>query len=491
MPFSIPSPLQMFDGLVAAAVRPVDGASLAIFRILFGLLGLLAVARFFVYGWIDDLYIMPTYHFAYLGFQWVQPGPAWWMYLHFALLGVLCLCITLGLGYRLSVALFFLGFTYIELIDKTTYLNHYYLVSLLSFLMIFLPMHHRWSVDAWRRPGAYRESVPVGSIWILRGMLGLVYCFAGVAKLNPDWLLQAPPLRIWLHQYGDLPVLGGLVAEPWVAYAMSWTGAIFDLTIAFWLLWGRSRPFAYAGVVGFHAATGVLFQIGIFPWLMMAGTLIFFGPNWPHRLGQRLLYCRGLIHANADRSLPAANEGTVNLPEDRIGRANWRRRTVAIGALLFAAAQIALPLRHLTYPGNVRWNEEGYRFAWRVLLNEKAGFARFRVNEPATGHSWLVDPGDYLTPLQTERMAFQPDLILATSQIIAEDFRGRGHRDIEVRADVFVSMNGRPGQRLIDPEVDLASQNPGIGPKKWILPAPAPEKTPARAAVINGPHPYR
>jgi hypothetical protein len=164
---------------------------------------------------------------------------------------------------------------------------------------------------------------------------------------------------------------------------------------------------------------------------------------------------------------------------------------VAIAVLLFAVAQIALPLRHLAYPGNVRWNEEGYRFAWRVLLNEKAGFARFRVNEPATGHTWLVDPGDYLTPLQTERMAFQPDLILATSHIIAEDFRGRGHQDVEVRADVFVSMNGRPNQRLIDPEVDLASQHPGIGPKKWILPAPGPGKTPVRAAVFSGHHLYR
>lgn len=488
---SAPSPLQMFDRLVAAAARPVDGASLAVFRVLFGLLGLVAVARFFAYGWIDDLYITPNYHFAYLGFQWVQPGPAWWMYLHFALLGVLCLCITLGLGYRLSVALFFLGFTYIELIDMTTYLNHYYLVSLLSFLMIFLPMHHKWSVDAWRRPGAYREPVPVGSIWILRGMFSLVYCFAGVAKLNPDWLLEAPPLRIWLHQYGGLPVLGGLVTEPWLAYAMSWTGAIFDLTIAFWLLWGRSRPLAYAVVVGFHAATGLLFPIGIFPWLMMAGTLIFFFPNWPQRLGRRLLDYLELINAKAAGSLPAANPGTSNPQEDRTGRAHWRGRAVAMGVLLFAAAQIALPLRHLAYPGDVRWNEEGYRFAWRVLLNEKAGFARFRVNEPATGQTWLVEPGAYLTPLQTERMAFQPDLILATSQIIAEDFRGRGHRDVEVRADVFVSMNGRPNQRLIDPEVDLASQHPGIGPKKWILPLPEPGKPPVPAAVISGHHLYR
>jgi len=259
--------------------------------------------------------------------------------------------------------------------------------------------------------------------------------------------------------------------EAWPAYVLSWVGAGFDLTIGGWLLWGKSRPLAYLAVVGFHAATGLLFQIGIFPWLMMAGALIFFSPNWPQRLLQRL---GGLprLGRSASSELPKPS-ALVTSPANRpvTGPPGWLQRCAVVGILLFTVVQIIIPLRHLAYPGNVRWNEEGYRFSWRVLLNEKAGYTLFRVREPASNRAWLVDPGEYLSPVQTERMSLQPDMILATSQIIAQDFRERGYQEVEVRADAFVSMNGRPARRLIDPEVNLASQSPGIGPKPWILTA--------------------
>ena len=51
---------------------PVDGAGLGAFRALFGGLMVLAVIRFAWLGWIDELYVAPTYHFTYLGFEWVQ-----------------------------------------------------------------------------------------------------------------------------------------------------------------------------------------------------------------------------------------------------------------------------------------------------------------------------------------------------------------------------------------------------------------------------------
>ena len=38
--------------------------------------------------------------------------------------------------------------------------------------------------------------------------------------------------------------------------------------------------------------------------------------------------------------------------------------------VLFLGIQFLLPLRHLLYPGNVNWTEEGFRFAWRVMLVE-------------------------------------------------------------------------------------------------------------------------
>ena len=127
--------------IVGRALSPVSGASVATFRAVFGIVALVAIIRMFAHGWIDALYVEPAHHFTYPGFGWVRPLPDWGMYLLFAVIGALSVCIAIGYRYRLSVALFFLGFTYAELIDRTTYLNHHYWMSLLALLMVFLPLN--------------------------------------------------------------------------------------------------------------------------------------------------------------------------------------------------------------------------------------------------------------------------------------------------------------------------------------------------------------
>lgn len=448
--------LGILDSLIELGSRPVSGASVAAFRIVFGLLGVAAVVRFAAKGWIYDLYIEPAHHFTYAGFWWVQPWPAWGMYVHFALLGLASLCVALGFRYRFSIAAFFLLFTYVELIDKTTYLNHYYWVSLASLLMVFLPLDRYASVDAWRSPALRSPTVPVWVVWALRAQIGVVYAFGGIAKLNPDWLFDAQPLRIWLFNSGSLPLIGPLLGETWVAYAMSTGGVLFDLTIVGWLLWGRSRPIAYAVLCAFHVATWLLFPIGMFPWIMIGASLVFFSPGWARPLIGRF-----------NRS----DHAVVDSGSSREFRPSLRAR-IATGALLiFALVQVIVPLRHWAYPGNVRWNEDGYRFSWRVMLTEKMGHVQYRVTDVDTRQEWLAHPEDYLTPLQTERMAYQPDMILALAHIIAEDASERG-QEVEVRADSFVAFNGRPAARFVDPDVDLVSIPSGIGPKAWVLPQP-------------------
>ena len=454
--------------LIRTGSEPVSPASLAAFRILFGLLGFIAVVRFVSNGWVSDVYIEPAHHFAYFGFEWVRPWPAWGMYLHFALLGLSSLGVALGYRYRLSITLFFVLFTYLELIDQTTYLNHYYLVSLLSLIMVFLPMSRAYSWDSrFHRNEGNRagqvQRVPRAAIWALQGQLALVYVFAGIAKLNPDWLLDAQPLTIWLYNSTDAFLIGGFLREPWLPHAMSWVGALFDLTIVGWLLWRRTRLYAYAVLVLFHIATALLFPaIGMFPWIMVGTTLIFFGADWPERLIGRL--CNRDPHPDTS---PA-----IEYPEHTIAGLSWQTKVMLLLGVGFLAAQVVVPLRHLAYPGNVRWTEEGYHFSWRVLLTEKMGLVRFRLKDSSADGERLVYPEEYLTETQTERMAYQPSLILATAHMVRDDSQRRGYHEVEVRADVYVSYNGRPAALLIDPDADLANIRRGIGPKRWILPAP-------------------
>jgi len=460
--------------IAGALSSPVSAASAAAFRVLFGLLMLTAVVRFFAHGWISEYFLEPRHFFTYFGFEWVRPWPGIGMYLHFAAMGALALCITVGLFYRASVVGFGALFAYAHLIDKTNYLNHYYLVVCLCFLMAFLPLHRYASLDARRRPALRSATVPAWVVWALRAQIGLVYVFGGIAKLKPDWLLGAQPMQIWLAQSTDVPLLGPLFAERWMAYAMSWAGAAYDLSIVPLLLWRRSRPLAFAAVVTFHLLTMRLFQLGMFPWIMMASSLVFLPPDWPLRLATRLRrWLRRSIPGPGPGPGPTTEPSAPASPAGPVPAGRPRLALALLGA--YFALHLAMPFRHLLYPGDVLWTEEGYRFSWNVMLMEKTGSVDAHVLEPSTGKRWVVSPTEYLTRYQAKMMSSQPDMILQFAHLVADDFRARGVRDPEVRIDAVASLNGRRRARLVDPTVDLAHEADGLLPKHWILPRPSGE----------------
>lgn len=147
-----------------------------------------------------------------------------------------------------------------------------------------------------------------------------------------------------------------------------------------------------------------------------------------------------------------------------------------IGAwLLF---QILFPLRHLLYPGNVNWTEEGHRFSWQMKLRDKQGEAHFTVRDPKTGETWDVDPEFYLMRHQMV-MAKRPDMLLQFAhyleQVWQEDF---GIDDVEVRVRSCVSLNGRPAALMIDPERDLTQIPRSLRPADWVLPLSVPFERP-------------
>jgi hypothetical protein len=272
---------------------------------------------------------------------------------------------------------------------------------------------------------------------------------AGLAKLDHDWLGRGEPMATWLASRTDLPIVGPLLDEPWMGRAASWAGAAFDLTIVGWLSWRRSRPYAYVVLVVFHVVTWLLFPIGVFPWVMIASALIFLPPDWPLRVLRRR------------PALPP--------PAPATGR---RGRWVLAALAVWGVLQLAIPLRHLAAPGDVRWTEEGYYGSFRVMLTEKAGWLRFRVTDPASGETWTVEPGSVLTDWQARQAATRADLTVAAAHVVAME--QDGHPGVEVRADSFVSFNGRPRQRMIDPDVDLAALGRRAPASAYVLPLDPP-----------------
>lgn len=424
-----------------ALSAPVDIASLAAFRMLFGAVMCAALVRSLAKGWVTTFFVEPTFHFTYAPFWFVHPWPGIGMYVHFAATALAALGVALGLCFRASAVAFFLGFTYIELLDKATYLNHYYLVSLLAALLALSPAGRAFSLDAALRPTIRAATVPAWVVQAFRYQVALVYVFAGVAKLNRDWLVEAQPLRIWLSARGDMPLVGALLEQPLTAHVASWAGAAFDLAIVPLLLAAKTRAPAYACLIGFHVATAALFPIGMFPWIMVAAATLFFPPSWPRRFLHRVM--------PADARAPAWSPP------------RW------LGPLLAAhcALQTALPVRRLTDTTSSAWTLRGFNFAWNVMVAEKTGHVVFRARDRATTRTVVIEPSDILAPFQERAMAQDPDMIRAFGAELARRLGSPGHA-FAVHAEAFASLNGRPARLMIDPAIDLA----GAVPDSFVLP---------------------
>ena len=419
--------------------------------------------------------------------------------------------------------LFFLLFTYFFLVDKALYLNHFYLGCLLSFLMIFVPAHRSYSLDAWRKPSWRTSAIPAWPIWLLRFQVGVPYFFGGIAKLNSDWL-RGEPLRLWLAERRDFPLLGPFFTHDAVVWLMTYGSLLLDLCVVFFFLNRRTRVFAYIAALMFHFMNARLFAIGIFPWMMIAATAIFFEPDWPRRvlndfqenhpyrvwaliagfvlgflLGGLLpgyfSWVRATVaglgvaiaayhldepfrlaqEVNAGHETKTAKAQTTVKWGVRQGQASRQLLPVSQWTFIllgfWVIVQVLVPLRHFLIPGNVNWTEEGHDFSWHMMVREKEGEGTFIVSDPATGERWNVQLWDYLTLDQRREMLMRPDMIIQFVHYLAGRLRSAGHQEVEIRARISVSLNGRAPHLLIDPNVDLTKvPYPWWGHAPWILP---------------------
>lgn len=413
---------------------------------------LFSTIRFWANGWIESLYVKPRFYFTYMGFEWVKPLGETGMHLLFLVMGLSAIGIMLGLLYRFSTILFFLSFTYVELIDVTNYLNHYYFVSIVAFLLILLPAGRCKSVDVWFLPQSKITHVPLWIVGVIRLQLAIVYFYAGLAKLNPEWMLEAIPMKIWLPAKSHLPLVGNLMFKEWVAYLFSWFGAAYDLLIPFFLINKKTRNYAFIAVLGFHICTAIFFPaIGMFPYVMMLSSLIFFSGSFHDKFFG--LNKRSGFQAGQIKFLPTIQS-----------------KFLSVVLTVYFIIQILVPLRFMLYPGPLFWYEEGYRFSWRVMLMEKSGNTFFYVKERKTGKTFEVDNSKYLTPQQEKMMSTQPDMIIRYAHFLRGEYRKKGIADPQVYAEGFVALNGRRSQPFINPNIDLASQDLSFGHVNWILP---------------------
>ncbi|WP_326599107.1 HTTM domain-containing protein [Streptomyces sp. NBC_01803] len=454
-----------------AGARGVSGAGPAVFRCAFGI-AVTVNALMYLPDLADAYYADAAFHFGYPPLTFVQPPPGPWLRLVYAGMVVAGLLIAAGLWYRAACAAFFTLTTYVFLLDSSFYQNHEYLLSLLSFLMIFLPLHSSWSLDARLRPAVASPTVPAWVVWLLRFQIGVPYVFGGLAKLNGDWL-RGEPLRGWLAERADFPLVGRFFTEEPVVLAMAYGSLVFDLTVAGLLSHRRTRAWAFAAAVCFHLANARLWGLFIFPWLMIPATTVFFPPDWPRRLLHRVREptpapAPALVPVPVPVPVPVTAPVPVPVAAPVAARRAAVRPALALCLAAWATVQMLLPLRHLLIPGPANWTEEGHRYAWHMMLRAKEGTAAFILTDGR--RVWRIDNADYLTPEQEARLAGHPERLVLFAHFLSEEFDGA-----EVRVRAWVALNGRDPALLIDPDVDLSRiPVPWWGHADWILPLDEP-----------------
>jgi vitamin K-dependent gamma-carboxylase len=434
--------------------QPVDIASLVVFRIGFGLMLAGWALHYLWIGRVVDMYVAPRFHFTYPGLDFIRPWGGLGMKLHFLGLALLGLLVALGLAYRFSSLLLALGFTYVFLLDRANYQNHYYLLALLSWSMPLMPTHRALSLDALNGAVGRRGDIPAWCLMLTRFHIGILYFFGGVAKINSDWL-AGEPMRTHLLTSEWGAALGNWFSSEPMVLLLAWGGLLFDLAVVPMLLWKRTRVLAYLACLVFHLMNSQLFQIHVFPWFMIVATTIFFEPGWPRRFLR----------------LPKFAPPTAELPA--VPPTGKRRLGLSL-LVIYTAVHLLLPFRHLLYEGDTNWTEQGHHFAWRMMLRGKTSGVRFLLTDRATGETLQADLLQFISPEQLTRMARDPEMIVHAAHQLREAYLKLTGRDFEVRAIVLSSLNGRPPQLLVDPNMDLSEVPRNSWNRPWVQPQNEP-----------------
>ncbi len=412
----------------------VDNSALIIFRVFFGFL--IAAESFgaILTGWVKRTLIEPQFTFNFIGFDFLQPLPGICMYYYFAVMGVFGVLVMIGFKYRWSMIGYTILWAGVYYMQKSSYNNHYYLLLLLCIVMSLLPAGNYFSVDVKRNPALKKISMPRWCVLFIILQLWIVYTYASVAKLYPDWLDYTVAKGLMLSR-ANYPIVGNILQQHWVHVSITYFGILFDLLIIPLLLWRKTRLSAFIISIFFHLFNSVVFQIGIFPYLSLAFSVFFFSKERIHHMfmSKKEFY----------------TENKIVIP-------SYRKVLLPAFAVWFVI-QLALPVRHWFIPGDVLWTEEGHKLSWRMMLRGRSGYTNFYIEDKNNpGKRIKIDKNQYLSSKQRRLVNTKPDAIWQFAQFLKNEYQQEG-KEVAVYVNSRVSVNGKKIKVLIDPDVDLTS----------------------------------
>jgi len=412
----------------------VDNSPLVLFRVAFGVLIMAESFGAILTGWVRRAMVEPDFNFTLIGFEWMQPFEGNGMYYYFSIMGVLGLFIAIGFYYKISLLSFTVMWSIVYWMQKSFYNNHYYLLILLCLFMLIVPANAYFSVDAKLKNSIRSLTCRRWCLNVFIVQLLIVYTYASLHKFYPGWL-EGDFISIAFSAKRNYWLIGGWLQNELLQKVVIYGGIIFDGTIIILLLIPYTRKAAFVVSIFFHLFNSVVFQIGIFPYLMIATSLFFFPPE----------KIKGIFF----KRKPAMPNYS---PVEQLSIA---QQVTLFAFFAFFCIQIYLPLRHHLYKGDVFYTEEGHRLAWRMMLRTKSGNLSYEVKNLKNDSTWMVQPRDFLTRKQSRAITSKPDMIWQFAQYLEEQYQKEGIEDVSIKAISKVRLNSGPSHQLIDPNIDL------------------------------------
>ncbi len=264
---------------------------------------------------------------------------------------------------------------------------------------------------------------------------------------------------------------------------LTWGGVLFGLLIVPGLLWKRTRLAAFVIAAGFHLTNSLIFDIHIFPWLMICATTVFFDADWPDHVFRRF----GVLWYGPAETVSAGATAESGSDSRQFGRTGIRSRVLVTASVVYICFHLFWPFRHWLYTGPAGWTEQGHYFAWRMMLRGKTSAVQYLVTDRQTGETVSPDLRMLLNPEQIVKSCHDPEMIHQLAHHLAERYSASGKPRPVVRAVALSSFNGRRPQLMIDPNVDLAAEPRSLRSKSWIVPLlePLPDM-PLTAPIHEG-----
>lgn len=280
-----------------------DAGALCFFRILFGffllLNGVSLVEDFHEWFGIDDLALVPLQDSLYFYsnarlniFSWLSPTEwsAWLVLMSYILTSAF---VMIGFKTRISTIICFILMVSMQNRNYAILNSGDTLMRCMLFLMIFAPIHVKYSVDAllMKKQGTpYNSRISILTIRLMQLQFSMVYLATTLFKLKGyDWVDGTAVYytsRLVNFQRIVLPVV---FDYPMLVKLATWSALFIEFAMGT-LVWIKELriPVLVSGLL-LHFLIEISMSIGFFEWVMIGAYVLFLKPNEFYWLKERFL----------------------------------------------------------------------------------------------------------------------------------------------------------------------------------------------------------